>query len=360
MQGKPEWVIKKDNEDFEKMHMQKTVRWVISALIFVLIGLFLFGGISNVLRKKTGDLTDMVHSFYSIEENTLDVLCMGSSHAYSSFQPNTLWKEYGITSYVMGSHRQTVATTYYLLKEALNYQKPKVLLLEAYYFHSLEKYVDEPSLRFAFDGIRLGKAKHEMISDLLCDLPWKDKVSFYIPFIKYHSRWNELKNQDFVSRTYLKGSILDFEVQKMKEPEIPVIGCPLPEYSVLYFQKIMDLCRENGIQVVLYSAPYNYNEESYEGVIWRQQINFALKPYCEELGIPYLDYQRMEDISFNYKKDFRDYSHMNTRGAEKLTGHLGAYLVDNYEWTDHREDPAYESWNQDYQKYAAVIEEKRK
>ena len=60
--------------------MKKTVRWTAAAVIFLLIGLVLFGKISEVLRKKTGGVSDMVHSLYEIEENTVDVLCMGSSH----------------------------------------------------------------------------------------------------------------------------------------------------------------------------------------------------------------------------------------------------------------------------------------
>lgn len=55
--------------------------------------------------------------------------------------------------------------------------------------------------------------------------------------------------------------------------------------------------------------------------------------------------------------DFRDYDHMNTRGAEKLTRHLGAFLMENYELQDHREEAAYQSWNEDYQKYLAAVQE---
>ena len=106
--------------------MKKNVRWICAAVVFVVIGLMLFFNISEVLRRKGGGAADMVHSFYDIEENTLDVLCMGSSHGYSAFQPNTLWNEFGLTSYVLCSQRQTAATTYYLLQEALKYQKPKV------------------------------------------------------------------------------------------------------------------------------------------------------------------------------------------------------------------------------------------
>ena len=154
-------------------------------LAFLLIGVFLFSGISEVLRRKSGGQSDMIHSFYGIEKNTLDVLCMGSSHGYSSFQPNTLWNEYGLTSYVMCSQRQTMASTYYLLQEALKYQKPRVLLLESYYLFCKKKYTDEEALRMGFDGMRMSRIKYDMVEDILGKKGFKEKLTYYIPFLKY-------------------------------------------------------------------------------------------------------------------------------------------------------------------------------
>lgn len=335
--------------------MKKTVRWTAAAVIFLLIGLVLFGRISEVLRKKTGDMSDMIHSLYGIEENTVDVLCMGSSHGYSSFQPNVLWNEYGVTSYVMCSHRQTVTSTYYLLKEALNYQKPKVLFLETYFFFTNKKYIDEASLRFAFDGIRLGKVKHEMISDVLANKSFKIKLSYYIPFLKYHGRWEELENSDFNSKSYLKGSIFDFTVYQAQEPELPEGGEELPETVTVYLEKIIELCKENQIELILYTAPYSYTEKEKEEVLDKLRFNTGVWVYCEEHDIPYFDFQRITDAGIDWEQDFRDYAHMNTNGASKITRYLGAYLQQNYEMTDHRDDEKFQSWERDYQLYAKAV-----
>lgn len=337
--------------------MKKTVRWTAAAVIFLLIGLVLFGKISEVLRKKTGGVSDMVHSLYEIEENTVDVLCMGSSHGYSSFQPNVLWNEYGVTSYVMCSHRQTVTSTYYLLKEALNYQKPKVLLLETYYFFTNKKYTDEASLRFAFDGIRLGSVKHEMISDVLAKKSFKTKLSYYIPFLKYHGRWDNLESSDFNSKSYLKGSIFDFTVYQAQVPELPEEGKELPENVTVYLEKIIKLCEENQIELVLYTAPYSHTKKGKDEFLSKQRINIGVQAYCEEHGIPYFDFQRITDAGIDYAQDFRDYAHMNTNGATKITRYLGAQLQQNYELTDRRGDELFESWEQDYQLYANAVEQ---
>lgn len=337
--------------------MKEISKHIISLIIFIMLGICLFSGISEILRKKTGGRSDMIHSFYGIEKNTLDVLCMGSSHGYSSFQPNTLWREYGLTSYVMCSPRQTAASTYYLLQEALKYQKPKVLFLETYYFFCGKKYTNEAALRLGFDGTRLSRTKYDMVEDLLAGKGLKEKLSYYIPFLKYHSRWGDLNANDFSSTSYLKGSIFNFKVYPMEEPELPqdAEDRKLPGNVETYLKKIIKLCEENKIQLILYAAPYSWKSKQ-ENFFIKQRINILLKPYLDELEIPYLDIQRADDAGIDYASDFRDYSHLNTNGAIKVTRYLGKYLAENYELPDHRSDAAYASWDDDCEKFEEAME----
>ena len=69
----------------------------------------------------------------------------------------------------------------------------------------------------------------------------------------------------------------------MEEPELPDEGCELPDISQEYFEKIISLCREHDIQLILYAAPYGYeNEEGYERYVNRQKINITLEAYLEK------------------------------------------------------------------------------
>jgi hypothetical protein len=323
------------------------------------VGLFLFGKISNIVRSKAGGFTDMIHSFYELEEDTIDVLFLGSSHGYSAIQPNILWEDQGVTSYVMCSQRQTVATSYYLLKEALNYQQPKVVVLESYYFWYKDKYVKEESdvqLRQAADGMRLGRVKYEMLEDFIGDKYWRDKLTYYIPFIKYHSRWDELRSYDFNSNTYLKGGILDFTVQTVQDLGVPDEAGELPQVTLEYLDRIIELCQEKGIELVLYEAPYSAESDE-TGYRNRHKVTNALEQYLAERDIPFLYYQKTNAAGIDYEQDFRDYSHLNTKGAAKITHHLGQYLVQEYQLTDHRGDEAYRSWDDDLEQFLAAVEE---
>ena len=44
-------------------------------------------------------------------------------------------------------------------------------------------------------------------------------------------------------------------------------------------------------------------------------------------------------------------SHLNVFGAKKVTNEITKYLKNNYELEDKRENPNYESWNEDLIKY---------
>ena len=142
-------------------------RWLLAAVLFIGIGLLLYGRISEVLRRKSGAEADMIHTFYDVKKDSLDVLFLGSSHLYYGVQPNVLWREYGIAAYDMGSAEQTVASSYFLLKEALAYQKPEVVVLETYYLWYPELYNGEARLRQAFDGCDASGAGLEGAGDLL-------------------------------------------------------------------------------------------------------------------------------------------------------------------------------------------------
>lgn len=330
----------------------KKFRTAVSLLIFLILGIFLFSQISEILRRKTSAETDMVHSFYEIEENTLDILFLGSSHVYYGVQPNELWNEYGITSYVMGSPEQTAATSYFLLKEAFQYQHPEVVVMENYYLWNKELYYSTARLRQAFDGMRFGKNKIEMIQTMLSENGLKDQLTYVIPFLKYHSRWSELEEYDFHTKPYLKGARIDYTSVEVKNPGIPEEAVELPENSLYYLDKIIELCEENGAEFMMFSIPYGVETDDAR-YNYRQGMTLALETYLQEQDIPFLFYQRDYDDVIDFSSDFRDRTHLNTTGSIKLTHHLGGYLAEQYELTGHKGDTAFAVWDADYERYEA-------
>lgn len=330
------------------MHMR--LRRIMGTVLFLITGILIFCGISEALRRKTAEATDMVHSFYEIEEDTLDVLFLGSSHLYYGVQPNELWRDHGITSYVMGSPEQTAATSYFLLKEAFTRQKPKVVVMESYYLWNGSLYNGESRLRQAFDGMQFGKTKIEMVQELLPEAGVKERLTYYLPFLKYHSRWSQLEDYDFVKKPFLKGARLDYTAVPVEDSGIPKKAASIPDNSMEYLEKIIQLCDENDTEFVMMAIPFGVetNKKRYKR---RQGLNLTLETFLDEQEIPFLFYQRDYPDLIDFATDFRDKTHLNTAGAKKLTAHLGNWLVESYGISGHKEDPAYASWEDDLIKY---------
>ena len=104
----------------------------------------------------------------------------------------------------------------------------------------------------------------------------------------------------------------------------------IPENSMEYLEKIIQLCQENGAEFVMFAIPYGIETDQarYDR---RQGINLTLETYLEEQGIPFLFYQKDIDAGIDFSTDFRDKTHLNTYGAEKISSHLGKWLRETYQ-----------------------------
>ena len=334
---------------------REKVRRLFTVFCFIGIGILLHNCLYQVLRLKTKESRNYVASFYEVPKNKADILIVGSSHAYCGVQPSEFWGNYGYSSYVFGSPAQTIPCSYYAIKEALTRQNPRVIFLEVYETRFDRLYMDPGMLRFMTDAMRMGKVKHELIQDILSNKDWKVKAAFYLPFIKYHSRWNDLQPHDFQWTRWLLGGSPTATANKQVYYPVPDEKTALLQYVITYLDKICQLCEEKGIPLVLFQTPLAENENTNYMLPYYVQ----LEEYAREKGIPFLFEQKYNLAGIDYETDFRNSSHLNSRGAKKITLMLGEYLKENFSLADHRGDPDYEYWEDCYQSYVEYLKKKK-
>ena len=83
----------------------------------------------------------------------------------------------------------------------------------------------------------------------------------------------------------------------------------------------------------------------------------AVAKFAEECGVEYMDanYDR-DKIQIEWENDtFDGGDHLNLFGARKMTTYLGDYLARECDLTDHRDDPAYQSWQELWTDYEREI-----
>lgn len=297
----------------------------------------------------------MVREYYD-EENPHDVIFVGDCEVYENFSPVTLWEEYGVTSYIRGSAQQLIWQSYYLLEETFEYESPKVVV---YNVQSM-KYSEPQSEaynRMTLDGMKPSAIKVDAIKASMTED--EDMISYFIPLLRYHSRWNELTSEDFEymftrDKVTVAGYLMRADVKPMtKLPTPSALTEPeLGDRCWEYLDKMRVLCENNGAKLILIKSPsqwpYWYDE-------WDEQV----ASYAEMYGLDYINFLPLTDeIGLDMQTDTYDAGlHLNVYGAEKLSSYFGKILVEEYDLPDHRGDETVaKDWAEKCERYHALFE----
>ena len=112
-----------------------------------------------------------------------------------------------------------------------------------------------------------------------------------------------------------------------------------------YLSKIIDLCKEQNIELLLIEIP---SAES-----WSKDLSNKTEDFAKEYNLEFIDMNlNASEFGFDWKTDTSDGGdHLNVYGAEKVSKYLGKIIKDKYNITDHRNEKEYEEWYKDSEKY---------
>ena len=302
---------------------KKTLVVIACALFTLIIYLYMCMVVTpKDISNAGGPLYYRGMGFMSEPKNSIDVMIYGNSDVYSGFVPAKLFEKYGYTSYASGRANQTVGETVTLLKETLETQNPKLVILETDCFFTKEK-----------------RVKMDTGNILLA------------PFV-YHSRWKEITPKDFVNipnrkeindnnkgflpskLAYNADTFGDYMKDTGKKPATII------EKNKKAIDSFVNTCKNRGINVLLLELPSPSS--------WNHSKHMAVKNLAEKHKVPFLDLNLpLEKYQIDFLKDFRDKgNHMNTVGASKATLYIGDYINVNYGklLTDKRNEEQFQNW----------------
>ncbi len=277
-----------------------------------------------VLRHK--EYAGVQDRFADIPAENVDVVFVGSSHQFCSISPEVLYDEYGIESFMLATSAQTMPMSYYAAMEAIELKQPEMIVLEVSYCANDFRTVTPEMSHCFFDGMPNCEAKYLAIEDLI---EKEERLDFYILLGQYHSRWKELTEQDYaITQFTTRGGV--YYDTAVYNPPIQVIAPeetePIPTEMEEYLDKLVLLCKENDVELVLYAAPFNtlYDDE-YETMMlnMRQRMFNYIGGYSKENDLKYYNlFYKIEDIGLNGETDWKDRQHLNCYGQEKLTRYM--------------------------------------
>lgn len=314
--------IKKSREAAHK----KTLAVALSAAL-LLLALYLLQRL--LMPKYMGDVREGAYvSEYYGEKKDHDVIFIGDCELYGNLSPMVLWEEYGINSYIRGTPQQTIWQSYGLMEETFSYEKPKVVV-----FNVLAMKYDRPQKeaynRLTLDGMRWSKAKVDSIRASM--LEEEHFIEYVFPLLRYHDRWSELTAEDFKyfwRRETVTHNGYDMRVGVVPAGYVPE-GDVLEDYNFgenawRYLDQMRELCRENGVELVLVKAPSLYPH-------WYQEWEGQIESYAKMYGLKYYNFlESTEEIGIDYQTDTYDGGlHLNLSGSEKLARYFGGILAED-------------------------------
>lgn len=309
--------------------------------------------------------TDRYMTFYSLPRNSLDYLTLGASHSYYSLNPMQIYAKYGISGYNLGGSGQSLALSYYWLKEAVKYQQPQIVLLDVSSFIYMENSMNSANI---FKGLCYMRPSADKVeAAFLLTESAEEAFQVIVPFLRFHTNWDNLEANNFdksspdyypmgayirfnknlytnkseIEERFYKQYLLTDQCQIRMKEDAPSIT-PTTQNA---FEQILSLCSDHNIRLLPVKFPtMNWNEE-------RSDI---VEEFLSLYNLSLIDMTAMDSLEINYENDTADTGyHVNYWGMTKISDYIADFLNSMNLFTDHRVDPAYSEWNSRLEQYAS-------
>ena len=318
--------------------MKKKMILIGTSLCLILTTFFLLQRLLTPKYVSQVPEGSLIEEYYDEDVYDHQVVFVGDCEVYENFSPISLWSDYGIRSFIRGSAQQLIWQSYYLMEETIAYEKPDVIV-----FNVLSMKYGEPQNeaynRLNIDGMKWSSSKWNAIQASMMEN--ESVIDYIFPLLRYHQRWSELTSEDFqymfggkpkISHNGFLMRVDELAVDTIPEPT-PLSDYQFSKTCYEYLDKMVELCQDNGVQLVLIKAPSLYPA-------WYDEWDEQMEAYAKEKGVTYINFlKHIDDIGLDFHHDTYDAGlHLNLSGAEKLSRYFGQYLVDHHMIKDMEND----------------------
>lgn len=309
----------------------------------------------RLFKIDNSQMTRRLTTFQNLEENTVDAIYVGSSAVDRYWIGAKAYEEYGMTVYPLSTDGMMCWLMDNMIVECYKTQTPKLIILD------MRPFAASDNVSFALNDARVRRVTEELdlfssnrlsavkeslgyMSEMYPDDTNKWDVSYYLPFIKFHSKWSEdgftLSQLTTPESKYLGFYVKDTKSIKKKKLSDPVYvdyELPLFDCEEKALNDLLDYLDTLDCEVLFIDNPHVVSEET------AARLNTVMKTVSER-GYKYLnlnaDYETSHLNGIDFKTDFYNNGHVNYYGAEKYTEYLAEYLNENYNLPDRRNEEA--------------------
>ncbi len=298
-------------------------------LLAFFLALVLFLGLTWVLgwllmpqRKEYGSLWEQ---YLQEPADSLDVLFFGSSIVYCDVAPGWIWEESGLRSWVMAGPEQTMALTYYYVREALKTQSPRLVVVEAgsLLFRRYQDYS-----RANVSTLPPGLNRLSAVFRATERSEWKGLL---FPLYNYHARWTDVQTREISEHLHPpQDALAGYTPLARAIPQTPRVNRDrIPEEktyadNLAWLERIGELCRKKGVRLLVYLAP--------SAARTPEEVTERIGADVRAMGMEFLDLSDLPpEIDVDNELDWYDPLHFNLNGAEKFSRWWGRTLAGELE-----------------------------
>lgn len=260
---------------------------------------------------------------YCLQESKEDLVIFGSSRADHQYVSSIFADSLGLSTYNAGSEGMCIYYQYAILDSYIERGSlPKLVVLDVQALDVAESAGATFTLEAALDRLAPHYGEYKEIDRMFALEGWNERLKMLSKTYRYNSKLvqtikcNYLPEPEDRGYEAVKGFLPD-DVSYISEPNLFEIIEPM---KVAYFQKFINLCKENNIPLLLVYSP-----------LYRNSEGIALNK-IEELA-------QSNEVSFwNYsnepflmkRENFRDINHLHDEGAHIWSSFLAHQIKINF------------------------------
>jgi len=332
----------------------KKIKRVFTVICFVSCLLYILNYIFYNYLENTGTAgTEGFRTFYKLPRNSVDVIFIGPSSVYSSWQPAKAFVESGIASMNLASPGQPFAAKN-LMIEAKKTQNPKLFVIDLFSAPNIpsENRITQlgESMKFSINRIKTLNTLLDAIGKST-----KEKLDYFFPIGLYHSRWKKLRLTKTNAGHYMGFLFRDGSApQIISAPDDWYAQAEQPDgYPIETLEELIHYCKLHPESRYLFTIPPMTTANKMSLLNWARETVMAA-------GYDVFDaYAHFDEIGLDPKTDFLNELHLNVYGSIKYTEYFEKYLKQNFNLPDHRGDKKYTRWEKEYNRFLSRLQEKR-
>ncbi len=300
-------------------------------ICFLLIGAVLFRMYCYMIRPLDSEhIRNRITGFYALEDQSVDMVGIGSSAIYRFINSAYVYDHYGYTYYSFCIPTMGCEFYKYAIEEVRKTQSPDLYVIEARRFLKLgeKNTLNEKRLMQLSGNMKYSQNRWQMISSVVNRL--EDPSSYYLDVMSYHSDWPNFKPENF---KYYNNSVKSEDagwtnisrIKELKKHKIEDVTetAELSAAAEDILRDLCEYCKEEQLHVIFVDMPFEMTKK------YKKKSN-RFAEIIKEYGLSFYELNdETKEMGIDYKTDFYDKSHVNCVGARKTTGYFMEYLMEH-------------------------------